>query len=112
MIVDNDGGHSGRRAEGKVALEAVYHELHLLYFEDYMGQELEVGYSGRNVLETVLPDTKMCIRDRVTGADAYGELTRGARIIELYEDQFKFDTWISTPSGREAAYYLSLIHIW
>ena len=42
---------------------------------------------------------------RVTGADAYGELTRGARIIELYEDQFKFDTWISTPSGREAAYY-------
>lgn len=27
---------------------------------------------------------------RVTGADAYGELTRGARIIELYEDQFKF----------------------
>ena len=51
LIVDNDGGHSGRRAEGKVALEAGYHELHLLYFEDYMGQELEVGYSGRNVLE-------------------------------------------------------------
>lgn len=56
LIVDNDGGHSGRRAEGKVALEAGYHELHLLYFEDYMGQELEVGYSGRNILETVLPD--------------------------------------------------------
>ena len=37
---------------------------------------------------------------RVTGADAYGELTRGARIIELYEDQFKFDTWISHSFGK------------
>lgn len=63
LIVDNDGGHSGRRAEGKVALEAGYHELHLLYFEDYMGQELEVGYSGRNVLETVLPDTMLFVPD-------------------------------------------------
>ena len=42
---------------------------------------------------------------RVTGTDAYGVLTRGARIIELYESKYKFDTWISTPSGREAAYY-------
>lgn len=57
LIVDNDGGHSARRAEGKVALEKGYHELHLLYFEDYMGQELEVGYTGRNVPETILPDS-------------------------------------------------------
>lgn len=42
---------------------------------------------------------------RVTGADAYGELIRGARIIELYEGEFKFDTWIATLSGREAIYY-------
>lgn len=57
LIVDNDGGHSARRAEGKVALDKGFHELHLLYFEDYMGQELEVGYSGRNVPETILPDS-------------------------------------------------------
>lgn len=44
---------------------------------------------------------------RVTGADAYGELTRGARIIELYEGKFRFDTWITTPSGREATLLLS-----
>lgn len=56
LVVDNDGGHSGRRAEGKIALEKGLHEIHLLYFEDYMGQELEVGYSGRSVLETPLPD--------------------------------------------------------
>ena len=42
---------------------------------------------------------------RVTGADAYGVLTRGARIIELYEGEYKFDTWITTPLGRETAYY-------
>ena len=56
QIVDNDGGHSGRRAEGKVALEKGLHEIRVLYFENYMGQELEVGYSGRNILETTLSD--------------------------------------------------------
>lgn len=56
QIVDNDGGHSGRRAEGKVALEKGLHEIRVLYFENYMGQELEVGYSGRNILENTLPD--------------------------------------------------------
>ena len=42
---------------------------------------------------------------RVTGKDAYGDLKRGARIIELYEGQRKFNTWITTPDGREATYY-------
>lgn len=63
LVVNNDGGHSGRRAEGKIALEKGFHELHLLYFEDYMGQELEVGYSGRNILETTLPDDMLFIPD-------------------------------------------------
>ena len=63
LIVDNDGGHSARRVEGKVALENGFHELHLLYFEDYMGQELEVGYSGRNVPETTLPDSMLFLPD-------------------------------------------------
>ena len=59
QVVDNDGGHSARRAEGKIALEKGLHELQVLYFEDYMGQELEVGYSGRNILETPLPDNML-----------------------------------------------------
>lgn len=29
-----------------------------------------------------------------TGLDSYGQLDKGARIIELYEGQRKFDTWI------------------
>lgn len=63
LIVDNDGGHSARRAEGKVALEKGFHELRLLYFENYMGQELEVGYSGRNIPETILPDNMLFLPD-------------------------------------------------
>jgi hypothetical protein len=43
LIVDNDGGHSVRRAEGKVALEKGYHALHLLYFEKLYG----AGTGGR-----------------------------------------------------------------
>lgn len=42
---------------------------------------------------------------RTTGADAYGELVRGGRVIELYEGQARFDTWIRTPQGKELAYY-------
>jgi hypothetical protein len=30
----------------------------------------------------------------VTGRECYGDIGRGARIIELYEGQWKFDTWI------------------
>lgn len=54
-VVDNDGGHSARRAEGKVALEAGLHELLIHYFEDYMGQAFEVGFSSREINETPLP---------------------------------------------------------
>lgn len=58
-VVNNDGGHSARRAEGKIALEKGFHELRLLYFEDYMGQELEVGFTGRDIPETRLPDSML-----------------------------------------------------
>ena len=41
-----------------------------------------------------------CLRDiclaygKVTGRQCYGDIGRGARVIELYENQRKFDTWI------------------
>jgi endonuclease/exonuclease/phosphatase family metal-dependent hydrolase len=42
---------------------------------------------------------------RVTGAEAYGTLERGARIIELQEDKpGMFTTWIRVPSGVEHQY--------
>ena len=42
---------------------------------------------------------------RVSGYDAYGALKPGARIIELYEDLFKFDTWIATNEGNCDYFY-------
>lgn len=42
---------------------------------------------------------------RVTGSDAYGSLVRGGRVIEIYEDEFRFNSWISTPKGKELYFY-------
>lgn len=42
---------------------------------------------------------------RVSGLDAYGDLERGIRMISLYEDDFRFDTWITTSKGKEPTYY-------
>lgn len=55
-IVNNDGGHSARRAEGKVALEAGFHQIEVPYFENYMGEFLEVGYSSRHLTEQPIPN--------------------------------------------------------
>lgn len=61
LVVNNDGGHSSREAVGKVALDKGFHEMRVLYFEDYMGQELKIGYWGRNILKTYLPDSILYI---------------------------------------------------
>ena len=43
---------------------------------------------------------------RRSGYDAYGELPVGARIIQLYEDQRKFDSWIcAKEQGGTHTYY-------
>lgn len=60
-VVDNDGGHSVSRAEGKVALEKGLHRLELDYFENYMGQELEVGMSSRNIPTSTIPSGMLFI---------------------------------------------------
>ncbi len=56
-IVDNDGGHSTRYREGLVALEPGFHSLDVDYFEDYMGQELNVGITSLAIPTTLIPDS-------------------------------------------------------
>lgn len=56
LVVDNDGSHNNRRKNGKIALEKGLHQLKVLYFEDYMGEMLEVGISSRNIRESKIPD--------------------------------------------------------
>ncbi len=55
-VVDNDGSHSLRRHDGRIALRGGFHRLEVRWFDDYMGQWLEVGWSGREVCEAPLPD--------------------------------------------------------
>ena len=38
---------------------------------------------------------------RVSGYEAYGRHERGTRIVELHEGEYTFDTWITTPNGKE-----------
>ena len=56
VVVDNDGAGPLRRANGRVALEAGFHEIRVLYFENRMFEFLEVGISSRHMREMVIPD--------------------------------------------------------
>ncbi|WP_298646209.1 PA14 domain-containing protein [uncultured Proteiniphilum sp.] len=63
VVVDNDGSHNARRVDGKVALEAGLHELEVIYFEDYMGEVLEVGWSSRSIREEQIPDEVLFVSE-------------------------------------------------
>ncbi len=43
-VVDNDGSHGARTRSGNIALRKGFHPVRIDYFEDFLGQELEVGY--------------------------------------------------------------------
>ncbi len=61
VVVDNDGSHDVRRVNGKIALEAGLHEIEVIYFEDYMGETLEVGWSSRSIREENIPNKVLFI---------------------------------------------------
>ena len=44
LVVDNDGSHSTRLRSGAIALEKGLHPVKILYFEDFDGERLIVGY--------------------------------------------------------------------
>ena len=44
LVVNNDGSHAARARYGYITLEKGLHPLRVDYFEDYMGQELAVGF--------------------------------------------------------------------
>ncbi len=48
-IVNNDGSHSLSSKEGIVGLERGFHKIKVLYFEDYMGNELKLGIVGLSI---------------------------------------------------------------
>ncbi|BAX79982.1 metallophosphoesterase [Labilibaculum antarcticum] len=62
-VVDNNGSHSAKYEKGVIALDEGYHEFKLLYFESYMGDNLEVGFSSRKIRECIIPDSFFFIEE-------------------------------------------------
>lgn len=46
LVVDNDGSHSARTRSGQIALEEGKHPFRVAYFEDIMGESLQLRYEG------------------------------------------------------------------
>ncbi len=63
IVVDNDGGHSAKRETNMVALEAGFHKIEVLYFEDYMGNELSVGMYSVKIPEGKIADNLLFVED-------------------------------------------------
>ena len=56
QLIVNKPRSSIARVDGKVALEAGFHELKVLFYEDSWGEFLEVGYSSKKIRDQKLPD--------------------------------------------------------
>lgn len=48
LLIDNDGSHSERAVIRGLALEAGWHPISVEYFEDYMGQKLQLDIRSNN----------------------------------------------------------------
>ncbi len=58
-VIDNDGSHTAEMKYGQVQLEKGWHQVKVEYFEDYMGQKLELYYQSETIPEQVLPFAKL-----------------------------------------------------
>ncbi len=45
MLIDNDGSHTADMKLGAIDLGAGLHDVRIEYFDDYMGQRLELRYA-------------------------------------------------------------------
>ena len=101
--IENKKSTVGNKMEG-VASSEINSGIFASFIEmkDVMG--VFVGHDHNNDYIGVDQDIALAF-GRTTGADAYGKLDRGARIIQMYEDKFQFDTWIRTPDKQEFVYY-------
>lgn len=52
LVVDNDGSHSANTKEGMKALKKGMHPIRIDYFEDFLGEELELFFSGPNMTKS------------------------------------------------------------
>lgn len=57
-VIDNDGSHSADMKYGSIELTKGVHTVKVEYFDDYMGQKLEVYYKSDNLPLQMLPFAK------------------------------------------------------
>lgn len=55
VVVDNDGSHSAREAQGSIALKSGVHPINLMYFQDYAGESFKISYKTKNIRKQVIP---------------------------------------------------------
>jgi len=60
LVVDNDNS-IGFHAFGKLALEAGFHALRVLYFQDAWGRRLDVGFCDKNTTDQLIPCSMLFI---------------------------------------------------
>jgi hypothetical protein len=46
LVVDNNGSHSAQVRRGNIALQKGLHPIRVAYFEDFLGETLEIGFEG------------------------------------------------------------------
>ncbi|MEM9142708.1 MAG: PA14 domain-containing protein [Bacteroidota bacterium] len=49
LVVDNDGSHSASTKTGMIAIKKGWHPLKIGYFEDFLGESLQLHYEGPDV---------------------------------------------------------------
>ncbi|MBS4224847.1 metallophosphoesterase family protein [Lederbergia citrea] len=98
-----DGKFSGNKGED-VSSPKINSGLFtaMLEAKDVMGTF--VGHDHDNDYCGKLYNISLCY-GRVSGYHCYGDLQRGARIIQLYEGERRFDTWIRLDNGEKISYY-------
>ena len=55
LVIDNDGSHSVNVVEASLAMDAGFHRIQVLYFDDCEGQSLEVGIDGCGISYENIP---------------------------------------------------------
>ncbi|WP_290539829.1 alkaline phosphatase family protein [Alistipes sp.] len=60
LLIDNDGSHSSDMKYANIDLSEGLHHIKVEYFDDYMGQRLELRYSSGHIGEQVVPFARLC----------------------------------------------------
>jgi len=55
-VINNDGGHSAQMKKGFIDLEKGFHKIKVIYFEDYMGQVMQIGIESSTMKRNFIND--------------------------------------------------------